>query len=302
MQQVAHRAFLAGAPGDDRGVRRQVDRAREHRHERAVHARLLGARRDDRPRRRTPTGVTPTASALERVNGKIIVDGTTTVQAFEAGEVDASTEADLPPEEIARLKEDAVLRAVPGSRDVLLRLQRQEHHRRERAARALARGQPADRSSTRSTQADQLPATGMTPQGMPGFDTINPNSPWLPAEGDIEQAKECYAQAPDPKTNDQPLRQRLARPQGDRDGRPGRRGSELGIETTIKVQEWAAVPRVPRPAAERRRGRLPARMDRRLSSTRSTSSSCGRATRATTTPNWCNKDYDALVARGPCHS
>ena len=29
-------------------------------------------------------------------------------------------------------------------------------------------------------QADQLPATGFTPEGMPGFDTINPESPWLP--------------------------------------------------------------------------------------------------------------------------
>ena len=29
-------------------------------------------------------------------------------------------------------------------------------------------------------QADQMPATGFTPKGMPGFDGINPDSPWLP--------------------------------------------------------------------------------------------------------------------------
>jgi hypothetical protein len=37
------------------------------------------------------------------------------------------------------------------------------------------------------TQADQVPARGYTPEGMPGFDTINPDSPWLPENGDLEQ-------------------------------------------------------------------------------------------------------------------
>ena len=44
--------------------------------------------------------------ALARVNGKIIVDGTTKVQAFEAGEVDALDAGGLPPDEIARLEAD----------------------------------------------------------------------------------------------------------------------------------------------------------------------------------------------------
>ena len=33
---------------------------------------------------------------------------------------------------------------------------------------------------------------------MPGFDVINPESPWLPPEGDLEQAKELYAQVANP--------------------------------------------------------------------------------------------------------
>ena len=43
-------------------------------------------------------------------------------------------------------------------------------------------------------QADQLPATGFTPEGMPGFDAINPNSQWLPENGDMEQAKQLMDQ------------------------------------------------------------------------------------------------------------
>jgi ABC-type oligopeptide transport system substrate-binding subunit len=39
---------------------------------------------------------------LTRANGKIIVDGTTRVQSFEAGEVDALDAGGLPPDEIAR--------------------------------------------------------------------------------------------------------------------------------------------------------------------------------------------------------
>ena len=43
-------------------------------------------------------------------------------------------------------------------------------------------------------QQDQLPATGMTPAGMPGFDTINPESPWTPESADMEQAKQLMSE------------------------------------------------------------------------------------------------------------
>ena len=40
-----------------------------------------------------------------------------------------------------------------------------------------------------------------TPKGMPGFDVINPESPWLPENGDLEQAKTLMDQAQNPKKN-----------------------------------------------------------------------------------------------------
>ena len=48
-------------------------------------------------------------------------------------------------------------------------------------------------------QADQVPATGFTPAGMPGFDMINPNSKWLPESGDMEQAKQLMSQVAEPE-------------------------------------------------------------------------------------------------------
>ncbi len=64
-------------------------------------------------------------------------------------------------------------------------------------------------------------ATGMTPEGINGFDVINPNSPWLPAEGDMEQATATDGRGAEPEDEDQPLPQRRARPPGDRRGRAG---------------------------------------------------------------------------------
>src|SRR5215510_10999544 len=52
--------------------------------------------------------------SLTRVNGKIIVDGTTRVQSFEAGEVDALDAGGLPPDEIARLKETPEYESYPA--------------------------------------------------------------------------------------------------------------------------------------------------------------------------------------------
>src|ERR671916_2371040 len=50
--------------------------------------------------------------SLQRVNGRMISDGTTAVQAFEAGEIDVT--ATIPPEELPRLKETPEYNQYPG--------------------------------------------------------------------------------------------------------------------------------------------------------------------------------------------
>ena len=87
-------------------------------------------------------------------------------------------------------------------------------------------------------QADQLPATGFTPEGMPGFDVINPESKFTPAAGDLEQAKQLMEQVQNPKKditlllNDSPGHREIA-------VAVQAAWKELGLNVTIKQQEWA---------------------------------------------------------------
>ena len=102
----------------------------------------------------------------------MISEGTTAVQAFEAGELDMT--AGLPPEEIPRLKDTAEYAQYPGLGTYYLRVQREGRAGRQPAPRDGARDRPPEIIDN-IAQADQLPATGFTPQGMPGFDVLNPD-------------------------------------------------------------------------------------------------------------------------------
>ncbi len=171
---------------------------------------------------------------LTRVNGRMIEDGTTAVQAFEAGEVDVNDA--LPPDEIPRLRETETYDQYPGLgtyyygfnvkkiTDVTLR-------------RALSLA--IDRWSIidNIAQEDQLPTTGFTPEGMPGFDTINPNSPWQPETADMEQAKELMSKVANPVTN---LNLYINDSPGHREIAVAVQAAwkELGIDSTIKQQEF----------------------------------------------------------------
>ncbi len=175
--------------------------------------------------------------ALERVEGRIIVDGTTRVQAFEAGEVTTLDGGALPPAEMQRLKELEEYEQyeylgtyyygfnVKNVTDV---------NQRRAMSLAINRQEIIDNVA----QADQLPAAGFTPEGIAGFDVISPQSPWAPAEGDMAQATELMDQVGSPKTdinlfhNDSPGHREIAVAVQDM-------WKELGINTTIRAQEWA---------------------------------------------------------------
>jgi len=174
---------------------------------------------------------------LTSVPGKIIVDGTTRVQAFESGEVDVFDGAGIPPDEIARLKETPEYEAYPslGTYYYGFNIKNiSDIHERRALSLAINRQEIIDQIA----QADQIPATGMSPQGISGFDTINPDSPWTPAAGDLDQAKDELSQAASPKTdinlffNDAPGHKEIATA-------VQAQWSELGINSTLKQQEWA---------------------------------------------------------------
>ena len=173
--------------------------------------------------------------SLQRVNGRMITEGTTSVQAFEAGEIDATL--NLPTEELPRLKETPDYQQYPGLGTYYYGFNTTNvPDVNQRRAMALA----IDRRSIidNVAQADQLPANGYTPQGMPGFDAINPASEWLPENGDLDRAKELMAQVENPVTditlviNDAPGHREIA-------VAVQAMWRELGLSVDIQQQEWA---------------------------------------------------------------
>ena len=173
--------------------------------------------------------------SLERINGRMISEGTTAVQAFEAGELDMT--AGLPPEELPRLKDTPEYAQYPGLGTYMYVFNVKavpDVNQRRAMALAIDRRTIIDNIA----QADQLPTTGFTPEGMPGFETLNPSSPWLPETGDIEQAKELMSQVQNPVRNINLLL----------NDSPGHREiavaiqamwKELGLNVDIRQQEWA---------------------------------------------------------------
>jgi ABC-type oligopeptide transport system substrate-binding subunit len=173
---------------------------------------------------------------LTRVNGRMISDGTTAVQAFEAGEIDAQI-GGLPPAEMQRLKALPTYEQYPALGTYYYGINMKNiSDVNQRRAMALA----IDRQTIIDSiaQQDQLPATGYVPKGMPGFDELTPNSEWLPPSGDIDQAKQLMSQVSSPKTditlflNDAPGHKEIAVAVQDM-------WKDLGIDVTIKQQEWA---------------------------------------------------------------
>ncbi len=172
---------------------------------------------------------------LTRVNGRMINDPITAVQAFEAGEVDVLYQA-LPPSEISRLKETPEYEQYPGLGTFYYAFN-VENIPDVKQRQAMSLAIPRQSIIDNVAQGGQLPATGFTPEGMPGFDVINPESPWLPAEPDVEQAKQLMSEVASPKT-------KVTLYTNDSGANPDiavavQAGlKEIGIDSTIKQQEF----------------------------------------------------------------
>jgi oligopeptide transport system substrate-binding protein len=172
---------------------------------------------------------------LTRVNGRMITDGTTAVQAFEAGEIDVLYQG-LPPDEIARLKETPEYEQYPGLGTYYYGFNvKNITDVKQRRAMSLA----IDRQSIidNIAQGGQLPTTGFTPKGMPGFDDLNPDSPWQPPSADMEQAKKLMGEVASPKKN---ITLYINDSPGHKDIAVAIQAAwkELGITSTIKQQEF----------------------------------------------------------------
>ena len=173
--------------------------------------------------------------SLKRVNGRMISDGTTAVQAFEAGEVDVT--GTLPPDEIPRLKDTPEYDRYDALGTYYYGLNvKNIPDVKQRRAMALA----IDRQTIidNIAQADQTAAEGYTPKGMPGFDSFNPKSPWLPADGDMDKAKQLMSEVQSPNKsitlwyNEDPAHKAIA-------VAVQSMWKQLGINVTLKAQEFA---------------------------------------------------------------
>jgi len=174
---------------------------------------------------------------LTSIPGKIVVDGTTRVQSFESGEIDALDGSGLPPDEIARLKDTPEYELYPSLGTYYYGVNIKnipDIHERRALSLAMNRREIIDQIA----QADQLVATGMSPKGISGWDQINPNSPWTPEEADLTQAKDELSQAANPKKdinlffNNAPGHKEIATA-------VQAQWTQLGINSTLKQQEWA---------------------------------------------------------------
>lgn len=229
--------------------------------------------------------------SLERIDGSIIVDGVTRVQSFEAGEVDALDGAGLPPEDIERLKAEPYYEQYPALGTYYYGFNVDNIGLAQRRAMSLAINRQIITDEIDRTGRSQ--ATGMTPEGIKGFEVINPNSPWLPAQGDMEQAESVLAEEQNVKQNVNLFH----------NDAPGHREiavavqsmwNELGINTTIRAQEWAQYLEFlgPPPNNNVDAYRLGWVYDFPDAINGLELFTCDSGNNNT---NWCNEDYDALV-------
>jgi ABC-type oligopeptide transport system substrate-binding subunit len=176
--------------------------------------------------------------ALDRVEGRIIVDGTTRVQSFEAGEVDALDGGGLPPADMPRLKQLDEYQKYPALGTYYYGFNLKNiPDVDQRRAMALA----IDRQSIidHVAQADQIPATGMVPQGMPGFEVIKQD--FLPARADVEKARELMGKAETAGTAKNKITVFYNNSPGHKEIAVAVQAmwKDIGIDATIKAQEWA---------------------------------------------------------------
>ena len=173
---------------------------------------------------------------LQRINGSMITEGTTVLRAFEAGELDTSGQG-LPPVDLPRLKETPEYSQYPGLGTYYYGVNIETvPDVKQRRAMALA----IDRQTIidNIAQGDQLPASGFTPKGMPGFDMLTANSPWLPAHGDVDKATQLMSEVKNPQKdvtlliNNAPGHKEIA-------VAVQSMWQKLGLQVTISQQDWA---------------------------------------------------------------
>ena len=125
---------------------------------------------------------------VARVEGLFIPDGVARVQAFDEGRVRALDGAPLPATDLLALEERREFEAYPSlaAWQVAFNLAAiTDSHQRRAMAAAIDRRRLVENV----TPGGETPATRFVPAGLEAAGRTAPPSPWLPAEGDLDEAK-----------------------------------------------------------------------------------------------------------------
>jgi oligopeptide transport system substrate-binding protein len=232
------------------------------------------------------------AVKLDKVQLKIITDGSTAEQAFNSGDVELN-ETGWPPADTARIKATSAYQQFPSLGIYYYGFNTKvitDVNQRKAMALAIDRKAIVDHI----TQTGQVPATAFSPQGIPGAATINKDT-FLKPTADMAKAKALMAKVSNPVKsinlvfNNAPGHKEIAIA-------IQAQWKQLGITSTLKQLDWPQFLKFLGPPPDAsvgvyRNGWIADFPDdiNFLSIFQ-----CGSGNNNT---NWCNKDYDALLKK-----
>jgi oligopeptide transport system substrate-binding protein len=172
--------------------------------------------------------------SVGRVVGRMVGDAAARVQTFDAGSVLALDGAGLPGSDLPALVERREFELYPalGAKAYAFNLRTLlDVHQRRAMSLAVDRAELAENLAS----GDLVPATRLTPRGLPDFARPTPDSPWFPPGGDLERARAELAEAAVVKRR---LTLLHVDAPGNRDIAVALRAAwqQLGIETAIRAQ------------------------------------------------------------------
>jgi oligopeptide transport system substrate-binding protein len=229
---------------------------------------------------------------LDRVELKIITEGATAEQAFNAGDVDVN-ETGWPPADTARLKSEPTYKQFPSLGIYYYGFNvKKITDVNQRKAMALA----IDRQAIvdHITQTGQVPATAFSPEGIPGAETINTDT-FLGDTANMDEAQKYMDKVQSPVKdvtlifNNAPGHKEIATA-------VQANWKKLGINVTLKQQDWPQFLQFlgPPPNAAVGAFRMGWIADFPDDINFLSVFQCGSGNNYT---NWCNKSYDSLLKK-----
>jgi oligopeptide transport system substrate-binding protein len=291
LQQLSHTSFI---PVNKEAVTKWGDKWTEPSHIVTDGAFNLQAWRHDASLTlvKNPDYYDASSVKLDKIQLKIITDGSTAEQAFNSGDVEVN-ETGWPPSDTSRIKATSAYQQFPSLGIYYYGFNTKvitDVNQRKAMALAIDRKAIVDHI----TQTGQVPATAFSPQGIPGAATINKDA-FLKPTADMAMAKQYMAKVQNPVKsinlvfNNAPGHKEIAIA-------IQAQWKQLGINVTLKQLDWPQFLKFLGPPPDAsvgvyRNGWIADFPDdiNFLSIFQ-----CGSGNNNT---NWCNKDYDALLKK-----